>query len=145
MIPWTAAHRASLSFTISRCLLKLMSIELVMLFNHLIFCCPFLLLPSIFPSIRVFANLVAEVLELQLQHQSFQWTVRVDFPQDWLVWSSYCPRGSQESSLALQFESISSLVFSLPCGPTLISVHDYWKNHSFDLTDLCWQSDVSAF
>ena len=54
--PWTAAHQASLSITNSRGLLKLMSIELVMSSNHLIFCCLLLLLPSIFPSIRVFSN-----------------------------------------------------------------------------------------
>ena len=54
--PWTAAHQASLSFTISRSLLKLMSIESMMPSNHLILCRPLLLLPSIFPSIRVFAN-----------------------------------------------------------------------------------------
>ena len=54
--PWTAAHQASLSFTISLSLLKLMSIELVMLSNHLILCCPFLFLPSLFPSIRVFSS-----------------------------------------------------------------------------------------
>ena len=53
--PWTAAHQAFLSFTISRSLLRLMSIELVMLSNHLIPCCP-LLLPLIFPHIRVFSN-----------------------------------------------------------------------------------------
>ena len=54
--PWTAAHQASLSITNSRSLLKLMSIKLVMLSNHLILCHPLLLLPSIFPSIRVFSN-----------------------------------------------------------------------------------------
>ena len=54
--PWTAAHQVSLSFTISQCLLKLMSIESVMPSNHLILCQPLLLLPSIFPSIRVFSN-----------------------------------------------------------------------------------------
>ena len=54
--PWTAAHQASLSITNSWGLLKLMSIESVMPFNHLIFCCPLLLPPSIFPSIRVFSN-----------------------------------------------------------------------------------------
>ena len=54
--PWTAAHQASLSFTISQSLLKLMSIELVMPSNHLILCHPLLLLPSIFPSIKVFLN-----------------------------------------------------------------------------------------
>ena len=53
---WTAAHQASLSFTISWSLLKLMSIESVMTSNHLMLCCPLLLLPSIFPSIRVFSN-----------------------------------------------------------------------------------------
>ena len=56
MTPWTAACQASLSFTISQTLLKFMSIELVMPSNHLILCCPLLLLPSIFPSIRVFSN-----------------------------------------------------------------------------------------
>ena len=50
---------------------------------------------------------------------------------------------TQESSPAPQFEIISSLAFSLLYGPT--SIHDYWKNHSFDYMDLCWQSDVSAF
>ena len=54
--PWTAAHQASLSITNSWSLVKLMSIELVMPSNHLIFCHPFLLLPSVFPSIRVFSN-----------------------------------------------------------------------------------------
>ena len=54
--PWTAAYQASLSFTMSWSLFKFMSIELVMPSNHLIFCCPLLLFPSIFPSIRVFSN-----------------------------------------------------------------------------------------
>jgi len=71
--PWTAARQASLSSTIPCSLLKFMCIELS---NHLILCHPLLLLPSIFPSIRVFSNetalQVARVLEFQLQHQSFQ-------------------------------------------------------------------------
>ena len=54
--PWTAAHQASLSITNSQSLLKLMSTESVMPSNHLILCCPLLLLPSIFPSIRIFSN-----------------------------------------------------------------------------------------
>ena len=58
-IPWIAACQASLSFTIYRSLLKLMSIESVMPSNHLVLCCPLLLLPSIFPSIRVFSNELA--------------------------------------------------------------------------------------
>ena len=57
--PWTTAHQASLCFTISWSLLKLMPIESVVASNHLIHCCPLLLLPSIFPSIRVFSNELA--------------------------------------------------------------------------------------
>ena len=82
--PWTATCQASLS-TNSQSLLKLMSIVSVMPSNHLILCYPLLLLPSIFPSIRVFSNVLAgsshqvdKVLELQLQHQSFQWIFRTD-------------------------------------------------------------------
>ena len=54
--PWTPAHQASLSFSITQRLLKLLSIDLVMPSHHLILCCPLLLLPSVFPSIRVFSN-----------------------------------------------------------------------------------------
>ena len=59
MTPWTAAHQASLSFTISQSLLKLMSIKSLMPSNHLILCCPLLFLLSIFPSIRIFPNELA--------------------------------------------------------------------------------------
>ena len=80
--PWTAACQASLTSTISWSPLRLMSIESVMLSHHLTLFCP-LLLPSIFPSIRVFLSESAlcirwPKLELQLQHQSFQWIFRVD-------------------------------------------------------------------
>ena len=54
-------------------------------------------------------------------------------------------RNSQESSPTQQFESINSLALRLHYGPTLTSMHDYWKSHSFDYTGLCWQTDVSAF
>ena len=74
---------------------------------------------------------IGQSLELQLQHQSFQWMFRVDFLQDWLIWYPCCPRDFQESSLT-HFKSIDSLAFSLLYGPTLTSVHDHWKNHSFD-------------
>ena len=60
------------------------------------------------------------------------WIFRVDFLQDWLVWSPCSPRDSEESSPTPQFISISSLVLSLLYGPTLTSTHDHWKNHSFD-------------
>ena len=66
--PWTAAHQASPSFTISWSLLKLMFIEWVMPSNHFILCCPFLLLPSIFPSIRIFSSELA--LPAHLIHSS---------------------------------------------------------------------------
>ena len=53
------------------------------------------------------------------------------FPLGWLVWSPCCPRESQQSSPATQFESFNSSGLSLLYGTTLTSVHDYWKNHSF--------------
>ena len=51
----------------------------------------------------------------------------------------------KESSPAPWFESINSLALSFLYGPSLTAMHDYWKNHSFDHMDLCWQNDVSAF
>ena len=88
--PWTVAHQVSLSFIISLSLLKLISIESVMSSNHLILCNPLLLLPSIFPGIRVFSSELAlhigwpEVLELQLQHQSFnEYSRLISFRIDW--------------------------------------------------------------
>ena len=83
--PWTPTRQASLYITNSQGLLKLKSIELVMPSSHLILCHPLLLLPSIFPSIRVFSkwvsssHQVAKGLEFQLQHQSFQWIFGTDF------------------------------------------------------------------
>ena len=62
---------------------------------------------------------------------------------DWLVWSPFSPRDSQESSPTPQFKSINSSALSFLYDLTLTSIHDYWKNHGFDYTDLCWQSDVS--
>ena len=72
-----------------------------------------------------------------------QWIFGVDFLWDWLVGSPCCPRGSQE--LAPQFKNISSSALSLLYGPTLISIHNYWKNYSLDYTDLCQWIDVSVF
>ena len=133
--------------TNSRSLLKLVSIESVMPSNHLILCRP-LLLPSIFPasgsfpmsqffasggqSIGVSAS--ASILPVNIQ----DW-----FPLGLTGWSPCCPRDSQESSPTPQFKSINSSVFSFLYGPTLTSIHDYWKNHSFDYTDLCWHTQVT--
>jgi len=82
--PWTAACQASLSITNSQSLLKLMSIELVMPSDHFILCHPLLLLPSIFPSIRVFSDESVVRISwpnfgVQLQHQSFQRISKTDF------------------------------------------------------------------
>ena len=74
----------------------------------------------------------ANVLEFQLQHQSFQWLFRTDLLQDGLVGSPCSPRDSQEFSPTPQFKSINSSVLSFLYSPTLTSIHDYWKNHSFD-------------
>ena len=129
---------------------KLMCIESVMPSSHLILGRPLLLLPSVFPSIRVFSN--ESVLCIRWpKYWSFnfnispsKWIFRTDFLKHGLVGSPCSPFDSQESSLTLQFKSINSLVFSLYL-PTLTSIHDYWKNHSFDYMDLCWQSNVLLF
>ena len=80
---------------------------------------------------------VAKVLELQLQHQSFQWIFTVDFLYDWLAWSPCSPSDSQESSPIPQFKNINSSALRLLYGPTLTVVLFY--------TDLCWQSDSPFF
>ena len=66
-------------------------------------------------------------------------------PLGWTGWISLQSRGLSRVSLTPQFKSINSSALSFPYSPTLTSIHDYWKNHSIDLMDLCWQSNVSAF
>ena len=73
---------------------------------------------------------VGKVMELQLQHLSFQWIFRVDFILDQWAWSPCCPRDSQETSTAPQFDSSSSSMLSFLYGPTLTSLHNYWKQHN---------------
>ena len=110
-VPWTVTCQASLSFTISWSLLKFMSSESVMPSNHVILCCSLLLLPSIFPSIRVFSNGLAlhikcKILELPLHISlSNEYSGLISFRFD------CSPRGSQESSPA-QFERIISPALS---------------------------------
>ena len=130
--PWTAARQASLSITNSWSLLKLMSIESVMPSNHLILCFPFSSRLQSFQTsgsfqMSQFFTSGGQSIEFQLQHQSFQWIFRTDFPQDGLVGSPYRPRDSEESSLTPQFKSIDSLVLRFIYSPTLTSIHDYWK------------------
>ena len=148
--PWIAAYQAPLSFTITWSLLKLMSIELVMLSNHLIFCHPLLLLTSIFPSIRVFSNESAlHIRGPKYWSSSFstspykEYSGLISFRID--CFDLLAVQGIFKSSWPSQFKSINSSVLSLLYGPTFTSVHDYWKNNSFDYTDLCRQNDVSAF
>ena len=135
--PWTAACQTSLSITNFQSLLTLTSIESVMPPNNLILCRPLLLPPSIFPSIRVFSN--ESVLRIRWpKYWSFSFSISpsneysglISFRMDWS--DLHSPRGSQESSPTPQFKSINSLVLSFLYSPTLTSIHDYWKNHSFD-------------
>ena len=146
----TAARQDPLSFTISWSLLKFMSIGSLMPPNHLILCCHFLLWPSIFPSVRVFSSELALYIRwLKCWSFSFSISLSSDYSQlisfriDWFdllavqgtlrVFSSTTVRKHQFFHLSLLY------------GPSLTSIHDYWKHHSFDYTDLCWQSDVSTF
>ena len=131
MTPLTAAHQGSLSLTNSWSLLKLMSIELVMPSNHLILCRPLLLLPSIFPSIRVFSNESALHIRWPM-YWSFSLSISPSKeysvnPLGFTGLISLLSRDSQESSPTPQFKRIYSLVFSFLYGPTLTSIHDYWK------------------
>ena len=150
--PWTAAGQASLSITNSRSLLKLMSIQLVMPSDHLItLCCPLLLLPSTFASIRVFSNESGLHIR-QPKYWRFSFSISPSNEYSGLISFRMdccplicCPRNSQEPSPVLQFRSINSFMFSLLYSPTLTSVQESWKNHSFNYMDLCRQSDVSAF
>ena len=88
---------------------------------------------------------VAKVLEFQPQHQSFLRTTRTDLLQNELFGSPCSPRDSQESSPTPQFKNINSSALSFLHIPTLVSIHDHWKNHSLEWMDFCWQSNVSVF
>ena len=131
-----------------------MSIESVMLSNHLILCHPLLLLPSIVPSISLFkwvkwvssSHQVAKVLEFQLQHQSFQQIFRTNFIWDGLVWSPCCPRDSPESSPALfdkectfscwlycarSHQSCPTLCNPMDCSLPVSSVHEFSRQENW--------------
>ena len=133
--PWTVARQASLSIITSRSLLKLMSIKLVMPSNHLIFCHPFLLLPSIFPSIRVFSK--ESVLHSTWpKYWNFSFSNSSSNEYSELIsfrinWFDLTVQGTLESPTP-KFKSLNSLVLGFLYSPTLTSIHDYWKNHSFD-------------
>ena len=117
-------------------LLKLISIDSVMPSIQLIVCHSLLLLPLIFPSIRVFSNESAFCIKWP-KYWSFSVSISpsneysglIAFRVDWFL-SPCSPRDSQESSPIPQFKSINSSALSFLYGPTLTSIHDYWKNHS---------------
>ena len=129
--PWTATRQVSFSITNTQSLLKLMSIELVMPSNHLIFCPPLLFLPSVFPSIRVFSNESALLISWP-KYWSFSFNISPSNEHSGLVGSPCSPRDSQESFPTPQFKRISSLALSFLYSRTLTSLHDHWKNHSLD-------------
>ena len=133
----TAARQASRSIPNSQSLLKLMYIQSVMPSNHFILCHHLLLLPSIFPTIRVFFN--DSVLRIGWpKYWSFSFSISPSNEYSGLIsfrrqaGFACSPRDSQESSPTPQFKSINSSTLSFLYGPTLTSIHDYWKNHSFD-------------
>ena len=118
---------------------KLMSIESVMPSN-LIFCRPLLFLPSIFPNIRIFSNKTT----LPIRWPKC-WSFSIGPPNDYsglisfrIDWFALLAIQGTLNSPAPQFKSISSLLLSLLYGPTLTTVHDYWKNHYFDYMDLIY-------
>ena len=134
--PWTAARQTSLSITNSRSLLKLMSIESVMPSNNLTHCHPLLLLPSIFPSIRVFSN--ESVLCIRWpKYWSFSFSISpsneysglISFRMDWISLQS---KGLSRVFSNSTVQNINSSVLSFLYSPTVTSIHDYWRNHSFD-------------
>ena len=139
---WTAACQASLSFTVSLSLHKLMSIELVISPNHLILCHPLLLLSLISPSIRLFSN--ESVLRIRWPKDwSFSFSISpskeysglISFRIDCFYFISFISllsKALSESSPAQQFKSTNSLVLSLLHSPTMTSIHDHRKNHSLD-------------
>ena len=146
MVPWTTAYQASLSPTISQSLSKLMSTELVMPSNYLILCRSPLLLPSIFPSIRVFSNESA-VLNRRPKYWSFSFSISLSNEYSGLISIKIDPCAVQSilKSLLQHHNSKASILWSLAFFMVqLTSVH-LLEKPEFDYTDFCWQSDVSAF
>ena len=143
----TSGHPA---LTISQSLLKFMFIALVMPSRRLIPWHPLLLLPSIFPSIRDFSSESSVCIRWPKYwcfsfsiSSSHEYSGLISLKIDWFdLFES--PKDFQRSSPAPQFEGINSLVFCL-YGPALTAILDHWEDHSLDYTDLCQQSNVSAF
>ena len=134
---WTSACQASLSIANSWSLLKLMSIESVMLSNRLILCHPLLLLPSIFPQIRVFSNESVFCIRWP-KYWSFSFNISpskeysrlISFRMD--CWISLQSKGLSRVFSNTTTQNIYSSVLSFLYSSTLTSTHDHWQNHSFD-------------
>ena len=149
--PWTVTQQASLAVTNSWSLLQLMSSASVMPSNHLILCCPFLLLPSIFPSIRVFSS--ESVLHIRgPKYWSFSFSISpsntysglISFRMDWFDLLSV--QGTLKG--LLQHHSSKASILWLSVFFIVHLSHPYMtigKKHSFDWMDICWQNNVSAF
>ena len=126
-----------------------MSIESVVSSNHIILCHPLLFLPSIFPSIRVFSNESALRIRWP-KYWSFSFSISpsseysglTSFRKDWF--DLLAVQGTLKSLFQHHSSKVSLLWHSAFFMVQLTSVHDYWKNHSFDYMDFCWQSNVSA-
>ena len=136
VIPWTAVCQSSLSFTIFQSMLKFVFIESVMPSNQLILCCPLLLLPSIFPSSRVFSNELALCIRWP-KYWSFSFNINPPNESSGLTffridWFDLLAVQGTLKSLLPHHTSKALKLFSFLCGPTLTSIHDYWKNQSFD-------------
>ena len=147
--PWTAASHTFLSFSIVWSLLTFMSADKMMPSKHLILCSP-LLLPSIFLNIWIFSN--KSVLHIRWpKYWSFSFSISpskefselISLGLTALIFLLSKELSSVLSSTIVQKHQF--LVISLLYDPILTSIHDYWKNHSFDYMELCQQSDVSAF
>ena len=139
MIPWIAACQASLSFTISQNLLRFMSIESVTILSSFAYfssCLQSFPASGSFPVSWVFSS-GGQNIGASASASVFLMNIQGLFPLGLTGLNSLQSKDSQESSLAPQFESINSSMFSLLYGPSLTFIHDYWKNHSSDYTDLC--------
>ena len=134
--PWTAAWQASLTITNSQSLLKFMSIKLVMPSNHLILCHPLLLLLQSFPAsgsfpMSQFFESGGQNIGVSASASDLPMNIQYWFPLGWTGWISLQSKGLSRVSTP-QFKSINSLALSFLYSPTLTSIHDHWKNHSFD-------------
>ena len=130
----------SLPSTISQSLLKFMSIKLVRPSNHLILCLPLFLLPSVFPSIRIFSGELALCIRWP-KYWSFSFSISTSSEQSWFPLGLIGLNALLSKGLSRVFSRTTVwkdqfFDAQLFYGPILTSIHDYWKNHSFDSTDL---------